>query len=51
MESHAGRWLDNQALNYRHVADVEANELDQIFPAFGAGFREDVAQVRPNCGF
>ena len=27
----ADRWLDNQALHYRHVADVQADELDQVF--------------------
>ncbi len=31
LSPHADRWLDNQALNYRHVADVEAYQLDQVF--------------------
>ena len=25
------RWLHNQALNYRHVADMQADELEQVF--------------------
>ncbi len=28
---HADRWLDHQALHFRHVADVQADELDQVF--------------------
>src|SRR5437763_13368058 len=31
LSPHEDHWLHNQVLNYRHVADVEANELDQIF--------------------
>ncbi len=27
----ADRWLDHQALHFRHVADVQADELDQVF--------------------
>src|SRR5260370_34638988 len=31
LSPHKDRWLLNQALHYRHVADVQAQQLEQVF--------------------